>query len=53
LRCFDTYDLGDGILVLLTQTDSLLYCDLVERVHAEFDILVNALTIRGDTDLNG
>lgn len=41
----NTYDLGDGVLVLLTETNCLLYCDFVERVHAELDILVDTLTV--------
>ena len=49
----DTYDLGNGILVLLAQSNSLLYCDFVERVHAELDILVDTLAVRCDSDLDG
>ena len=48
-----THDLGDGILVLLSQTDSLLYCNFIEGVHAELDVLVDAFAVRGNTDLDG
>lgn len=39
--------------MLFTETDGLLDRDLVEGIHAELNVLVDALAVGGHADLDG